>query len=230
MPITNLSTEDVTEIVDQYRKDPKHVELELRLGTFDETTKEFTSGISKKHFDDIFQDLSKYTGWTDVQKWHVSLDMIYDENERGIIEDEKKAPLIFNVQNIRRSTMKGKPGFLYDFRVSLKTERPVLSARDRRVLKVRLKNRQRFIWQNIWAYDFTITKIAPDLRTALENASTLPCTYEVEIEMLPQAMERFASLTSEDIANDLLRKAVAVLQRLPFSSNYIVSPIANNCV
>jgi len=205
----------VTPLVAQFRE-LGHAELEVRLGRADPTTGEWMVGLTEPTFTEILTMFLKYAGWDNVTAWSDSHDYMYTVNS-ATIRTSVKLDTSMQISHIIKQRIDTVELRLRNFgraRVALMTETPVCAKMLPETVTphlVRLKKRRSFT-RGPWRFDLTRVWSGATRSGAEMMQSGGECTYEVEVEFVPEP-EYWdePKHTFTYIATSLLMKMVDVL-------------------
>jgi hypothetical protein len=168
----NESIELLKPIFEKYLKDPS-IEIEGRLGIYDEDKKKFSSNIGKENYNKIEHLLKSCSEWVDKGEINEtdfsSKKLRLSQNENGTQRCIKKTRIL-----VVDFVLENGP---LDFRVAVNKEIPVdveLFPMREKSESVRKKNRKSF---NYKMWNFDLTKVVTK-KSSIEEHS-----YEFEIEL-----------------------------------------------
>ncbi len=222
--------DQVAPLVSQWLNQTKELELELRFGRVEPAVKNAFTGIhfngsclSRDHFLKLVQTMTQYNGWSSVEGWSVSVDACFEQNQRLTLRSSADESIVredINMEKLQHRVFYGL--YLpYCIRLTLKQEQAIKIAHNLQTAQlIRIKKRCRFVYKQLFAYDFTVVKTTSDWKQAETSPETLPETYEIEMELLhsPQLRDKYPDATSQRrLVYEWLWKAQQLIQQL--SSN-----------
>ena len=189
-----------------------HVELECRIGSVDEVTKEFRSGVSRHTFFEClkaFQDTKK-TKWVDTVDW-------YWGTRRGTAtrQSSSVAPMKYlEKKNLGLVTYRvWSKNVMHVLRFSAKTEVKCKRPEHQPPTAVRIKRRHTRALENKTNTEvsFTIIKMCSTKNCSQLAALQGPTTYEIEFEVPRKRANKLKSATSL-VMCETLGSAIDVLK------------------
>lgn len=172
-----MNIQEIVEIINEYLSkcsSLESIELEIRLGIYDQENKCFDSNIGEENFDTINNMLNTFNGWDNVNKTNIT--NIYGKNLRLTINNETKETNCIEKVKLKNFTFISETLPL-DFRISINREidTPVSKfPKARSKLMKRNKNLVSREYQNAL---FELSQIDTE-----EKNSDIVQTFEYEIE------------------------------------------------
>lgn len=171
-------------ILEKYR-DHENVEIEFRLGLYDDTSSKFNSRVCEKDYNRIMEKLKSSTSWSEVKN---SDTKDYFDNGMRLSVDNKNKRKKKCIRKSKLVTLDFQfDGTPYDIRVCLSEEVPVPTTKFKvnDSLFSRVKERCSFVYK-FWSFDVT--------RVNFEN-SVEDVYYEVELDAfgLKELMKKHSS-------------------------------------
>ena len=168
--------EHLEKIIYKYIDDPT-IEIEARLGVYDEDDKIFSSNIGDKRFEEIKKMLDSGTGehWENPEKYVKQTDYFNDKYRLSVFEDGKQRCIQKNrIENVNFIVENGP----FDIRVSISKEIPVdvdsFPIKDK-CGNSRTKKRFTYKYKNMWNFDLT------EIDEMIDGGNELAYEYEIEL-------------------------------------------------
>jgi hypothetical protein len=161
-----------------------HMELEGRLGKYDQRRRAFVSGVSQDYFMRIQSLLKSTECWSQQMRDQMSVDFFYPNNIRHSAMGNAARENSTVAKTVVATLTFVCPEREWDVRFRLCEEKPVgeIPTTDA-YNKVRLKQRDSFtMLQAEMRYDMTVVQSGADKELAAANGDSK--TYEVEVELL----------------------------------------------
>lgn len=223
---------EVDKLVKLFQNDPD-TELELRLGKLTRENKmyKFSPEVSRQKFTEIIALLDTYGEWTQIEDWKIISDWYYNNVTydgvfypllRASMSGDSKRMKWIAKTKVDNVDMECKErGFV--IRASLKTEKTMdISMLAKEPDYLRIKKRKSYILDNLFKYDFTITREGKGEKQDVVMANP---KYEVEIELLHNTKEEAKYETSKNLSASLLEKMIDLIGRESRYSLTVVSQV-----
>jgi hypothetical protein len=211
----------VTVIVQQLESRPENFEWEIKLGIME---KGFQAGVEKSHLTKISKWATEMleqheSHWTCPNaKWRQMDDWFYlDDVRMSVVEltPEEEAAGMSSMTQIRKTRHSDLdisiPESSLCIRSSIKIETPISGKPAGKPRLLRKKLRKRFLYKNMFAFDFSAVWQGVDEKTASASSQN----FEIEIELIDHTVlerygTRWAALSMILKAYQLVHKATGL--------------------
>lgn len=186
-----------------------HLELEAKVGKWDQSSRQFISGMSNQDFMRVHDMLASYHSWVNKDQvtsnqWVTTFDYMLDNNVRVT---KSSAGNTFIKKTALEHVTFHCPDRNYDIRISLKEELPTQVRLPQEPRMVRVKKRKSFNYKNRWRFDLTVVWSGKDE----QDAQSRPPSHEIECEFI--ASPHTVGPNYEYTATSLLEKMIDFLNR-----------------
>lgn len=219
----------VVPIVAARRAQPKHAELEIRLGE-QEKDGSFVAGVTKEIYDTIEKDLESEQSlvasrYTEIVDYHYAISRTTRARTRVKVNSEDMTMHTSHVvkTNSMKTCLVRDETSTDACRVSLAYE-PPLETPPLSCIPTHVRIQQRRSFSDVrngavvWRYDLSKTWSGSS-RSVVEHAqNTHEPSYEIEIELVDADGSYMAARSDEDVARSILVKATLLMGDVPSDS------------
>lgn len=168
------------------------LEIEFRIGIYDQDRQTFETNIGKENFEKISEQLNSSDIWSEVLTKN-TVDYFLNGRRLSIAGDEKIC-IKKNKLEVHDFVISGSK---FDLRVSVSRELKTNKFQQEKANYIRVKDRTSYV-HDIWSYDLT---------TIRSKDSNEPISYEFELEVL-----NFKDTTIHYLMHDGLIKIMDIIQ------------------